>query len=323
MGNALFIIWRESAEAMLVVGILYAWLRKHPDVKRGMRYLWAGVGAGIALALALAALMLGIARTLSDQGLEYFQTAMMLIAAGLIVQMVFWMRRHGRTFKRELEHDMQKNASAANWWGMLIVVALAVGRESAEAVVFLYGLGTQYASFWGFIGILVLGLGAALATFWVLQQGGKIVSWRAFFRFSEILLLLLAGALALVGFHVARFTRSCWTLDGARAAIEAHIKSRHVRRMARVMKAADREMMAARTDVRITALDCGPSVLGGMSCRARYVVNGQSAGIEGGDHYFRIGFSLLSGWETPSVAETSRLRYSLAPGRCSLTSDGR
>ena len=30
MGNALFIIWRESAEAMLVVGILYAWLRKHP-----------------------------------------------------------------------------------------------------------------------------------------------------------------------------------------------------------------------------------------------------------------------------------------------------
>jgi len=112
--------------------------------------------------------------------------------------MVFWMRRHGRTFKRELEQDMQKNASAANWWGLLLVVALAVGRESAETVVFLYGLGTQYASFWSFIGILVLGLGAALATFWVLQQGSRIVSWRTFFRVSEILLLLLAGAL-LVG----------------------------------------------------------------------------------------------------------------------------
>ena len=33
MGNALFIIWRESAEAMLVVGILYAWLAKQPDVE--------------------------------------------------------------------------------------------------------------------------------------------------------------------------------------------------------------------------------------------------------------------------------------------------
>ena len=138
-----------------------------------------------------------------------------------------------------------------------------------------------------------------------------------------ILLLLLAVALALVGYHAARFARSCWSLDGARAAIEAHVKSRHVRRMARTLKAADREMLASRIDVRITALDCGPSVLGGMTCRARYAVNGQSAGIEGGDHYFRIGFSLLSGWEAPSVAETSGLRYSLAPGRCSLTSAGR
>src|SRR5438552_14162318 len=143
MGNALFIIWRESAEAMLVVGILYAWLGKHPDARRGMRYLWAGVGAGIGLALALAAVMLGIATLLSDQGLEYFQLAMMLVASGLIVQMVFWMRRHGRTFKKELEAGMQEKAAAANWWGMLAVVAIAVGRESAETVVFLYGLSAE------------------------------------------------------------------------------------------------------------------------------------------------------------------------------------
>jgi high-affinity iron transporter len=195
MGNALFIIWRESAEAMLVVGILYAWLHKHPDVKRGMRYLWAGVGAGIGLALALAAVMLGIARMLSDEGLEYFQLGMMIAAAGLIVQMVFWMRRHGRTFKRDLETNMQSNASTANWWGLLAVVALAVGRESAETVVFLYGLGAQYSSVWEFLGILVLGIAAGWLTFWALQQGGRIFSWRIFFRLSEILLLLLAGAL--------------------------------------------------------------------------------------------------------------------------------
>jgi len=195
MGNALFIIWRESAEAMLVVGILYAWLTKHPDVKRGTRYLWAGVGAGVGLALTLAAVMLGIARMLSDEGLEYFQLGMMAAAAGLIVQMVFWMRRHGRTFKRDLETNMHSNASAANWWGLLVVVALAVGRESAETVVFLYGLGAQYSSVWEFLGILVLGVAAGWLTFWALQQGGRILSWRVFFRASEILLLLLAGAL--------------------------------------------------------------------------------------------------------------------------------
>ena len=141
MGNALFIVWRESAEAMLVVGILYAWLKQRADAATGMRYLWGGVAAGFALALALALVMLGIASSLSGVGLDYFQLGIVFIAAALIVQMVFWMRRHGRTFKKDLESSMARNARAANWWGLLVVVALAVGRETAETVVFLYGLG--------------------------------------------------------------------------------------------------------------------------------------------------------------------------------------
>ena len=145
MGNALFIVWRESAEAMLVVGILYAWLRNRADAAVGMRYLWGGVIAGAALAITLALVMLGIASVLSGDGLDYFQLAMMLVASALIVQMVFWMRKHGRTFKKDLEADMARNARAANWWGLLIVVALAVGRETAETFVFLYGLGAERA----------------------------------------------------------------------------------------------------------------------------------------------------------------------------------
>ena len=80
MGNALFIIWRESAEAMLVVGILYAWLRRRPDAAVGMRYLWGGVAAGAGLAALLALVMLGIASSLSGAALDYFQLAIILIA---------------------------------------------------------------------------------------------------------------------------------------------------------------------------------------------------------------------------------------------------
>jgi high-affinity iron transporter len=195
MGNALFIVWRESAEAMLVVGILYAWLKHRPDAATGMRFLWGGVAAGAGLAIGLALVMLGIASSLSGAALDYFQLAIMMVAAALIVQMVFWMRRHGRTFKKDLESSMARNARAANWWGLLIVVALAVGRETAETVVFLYGLGAGNSGIANLPIVLVLGVAAALATFWLLQQGSRILSWRTFFRVSEMLLLLLAGAL--------------------------------------------------------------------------------------------------------------------------------
>ena len=194
MGNALFIVWRESTEAMLVVGILYAWLSKHPDATRGMRYLWSGVGAGIALALVLAAVMLGSHACCRTRGSS--------ISSGDDARRVGPHRADGlldapsRTHveaRARTEHAEER--AAANWWGLLIVVALAVGRESAETVVFLYGLGAQNEGAWKFLGVLALGIAAAFATFWALQQGGKVLSWRTFFRVSEILLLLLAGAL--------------------------------------------------------------------------------------------------------------------------------
>ena len=199
MGNALFIVWRESAEAMLVVGVLYAWLKNRTDAATGMRYLWGGVAAGAGLAGVLALVMLGIASSLSGNGLDYFQLAIMLVASALIVQMVFWMRRHGRTFKKDLESDMARNARKSNWWGLLVVVALAVGRESAEAVVFLYGLGAEQNGIANLPIVLILGIGSAFLTFWILQKGSRVLSWRTFFRVSEILLLLLAGALLVSG----------------------------------------------------------------------------------------------------------------------------
>ena len=199
MGNAIFIIWRESAEALLVVGILYAWLARRPDRAAGLRYLWGGVAVGVLLALTLALAVFGVIRALPESALDYFQVAMMLIACALIVQMVFWMRRHGRTFKSELETRMEKQATTANWWGLLVVVALAVGRETAETVVFLYGVGLEQLSMGDFALVVVLGLGSAALTFWVLQRGGRALSWRHFFRVSEILLLLLAGGLLVSG----------------------------------------------------------------------------------------------------------------------------
>lgn len=201
MATALFIVWRESIEAMLVVGILYAWLRDHGDGARGLRWLWTGVAAGLLLAALLAAAMLGVLRRLDGAALEYFEIVMTLLAALLITQMVLWMRRRARGLRRELESGAARAAEKANWLGVLALAALAVGRESAETVIFLYGaLFEQHGmALARFAMSAATGLALAFATFWVIERGGRWLSWRTFFRLSEAALLLLAAALLVNG----------------------------------------------------------------------------------------------------------------------------
>ncbi|MGB3436560.1 FTR1 family iron permease [Achromobacter sp.] len=202
MEQVLFIVWRESVEAMLVVGILYTWLRSTPEGKRGLNYLWGGVAAGLALAVALALVLLGVSTWLSDEGQEWFQAIMSLAACALVVQMVVWMKKHGRTLKGELEGGARASVANDNWWGLFILVAIAVAREGSETVVFLYGTVSAGEGGSNMLMLALAGLAGfvvALLTFWLLQLGGKLITWRRFFRVTEILLLLLAGSLLVGG----------------------------------------------------------------------------------------------------------------------------
>jgi high-affinity iron transporter len=198
MGQVLFIVWRESVEALLVVGILYAWLKNgDADARRGIPYLWAGVAAGLLAAVALGAVLIGFTEELSGDAQDYFTTGMVLVACVLIVQMVLWMKRHGRSMKRDMEASLQKSKQDANWWGVTLLVALAIAREGSETVIFLYGLGFGQSGHVDPMQYLAVAIGLALAflTFYLLQLGGKIFSWRLFFRVTEIMLLFLAAGL--------------------------------------------------------------------------------------------------------------------------------
>jgi high-affinity iron transporter len=226
MGQVLFVVWRESVEALLVIGILYAWLRANPDRGNAMRYLWGGVALGVLMALGLGGAILWFQTFFAGDAQDYFQLTMVMVAAALIIQMVFWMRRNGRHLRRNLEAGMQRSTETANWFGMLTLVALAVAREGSEMVIFLYGLGLTQQG----IGLLRFGLisatGFALAglTFWTLQWSGRRLSWKAFFLFSEVMLLMLAGSLLVTGLEKmegfgwipslkAQIWNSAWLLD--------------------------------------------------------------------------------------------------------------
>jgi high-affinity iron transporter len=203
MGNAAFIVWRETIEAMLVVGILHGWLAAQSGLvaaarRRATLWLWGGVGAGLGLAALLALALLGLSVWADDTTLEWFQAWMPLVAAVLIFQMVAWMRHHGAGLKKELESGMSAAAERAHWAGMALLAAIAVGREGAETVIFLYGAAGSDSAAHLLAGGM-LGFFLALLAYGVLVRGAHWFSWRVFFRLTEILLLLLGGALLVTG----------------------------------------------------------------------------------------------------------------------------
>ena len=202
LGNVAFIIWRESVEALLVIGILNAWLARQREIaSRGRIFLWAGVAAGLLVAVVLGVIFIAFGEAIPDEALQGYQTGAVLIAAALIIQMVFWMRRHGRTLKRELETSLQDAAARSSWWSVFILALVAVAREGSETVVFLFGTiaAVQHASLAGTIVAVITGFSLALATYYVLQLGSRVLSWRVFFSVTEIMLLFLAASLLVTG----------------------------------------------------------------------------------------------------------------------------
>lgn len=204
MTNVLVVVWRESFEAVLIVGILFNFLMHSKDNqilrKKALQYMWSGVGLGILFSGIMAYAINSVQTELQGQYLDYFQNGLLLVAAVLMTHMCLWMKVHGRKIKGELEGDLKENLKKSNHWGVLILSMLAVSREGVETVIFLYGMSFEAIS-GGKIGELSLyalaGLGLALATWVVFQKTMSFLGQKIFFKITSLFLLLTAGNLIL------------------------------------------------------------------------------------------------------------------------------
>lgn len=201
MGQVLFVVWRESFEALLVVGIIYAWIKQHPDAKTGRKFLWAGIGLGLIISLFLALVIYGVFNVLDDTAQTYFMITMELLACILIVQMVYWMNKHSASLKSGIEQQINQSAKNHSWWGALFIVAIAIAREGSEIVVFLSSIimGLTRATLWPFISETALGILIAGLTLYLFLFSYKRISWKWFFRITGIILLFLACSLLIKG----------------------------------------------------------------------------------------------------------------------------
>lgn len=200
MGQIVFIIWREAVEALLVIGVLDAWLLHNADpaarrLGRGM--LWGGVLAGLAAAATLGWALMFAYDAFGEDTQDIVQVTIVLAAAALLVQTVVWSRRSTGA-RQAIENQLK--AGGIWWLPIFLVAALAVAREGSESFVFIWGsLASAEADTAVVLSGIGLGIVGALATYLAIRAGARFLSWRLFFRISEIALLLLAGALLMSG----------------------------------------------------------------------------------------------------------------------------
>lgn len=199
MGQVIFVVWRESFEALLVVGIIYAWIKQHPDSATGQRYLWGGIALGVALSLFLAMLIYGIFNSINDRSQTYLMIAMSLFSSVLIVQMVYWMQKQSVSLTSGIEDKIKHCAQQHRWWGIVLIVAFAITREGSEIVVFLSAIlmGLTKTTLWPFVCEVISGITFAAITFYLFLYSYRKVSWKLFFRLTGVILLFLACSLLL------------------------------------------------------------------------------------------------------------------------------
>ncbi len=193
-GSAL-IIFRETLEAALVIGIIAAATR---GVSRRSLWLIIGVACGVIGSFIVAALAETIANLAEGSGQELFNAAVLATAVIMIAWHNIWMSTHGAELARDAKRlgsevkEGQRELSA-----IAILVGLTVLREGAESVLFLHGMATGSDN--SLVSMLsggALGLlgGAIVGTF--MFVGLMRIPLRWFFSVTGTLLLLLAAGLS-------------------------------------------------------------------------------------------------------------------------------
>lgn len=189
------IVFREVLEAALIISIVLAATRGL--ARRGF-WVTVGIGAGLAGAGLVAGFAGVIASAAAGAGQELFNASILFVAVGMLTWHNVWMGRHGRELAQHMNAVGQAvTAGTRPMYILAVVVGVAVLREGAEVVLFLYGIAVAQQGQAGLMfagGVLGLLLGAGVGM--MLYLGLLRMSSRHLFTVTSWLIALLAAGLA-------------------------------------------------------------------------------------------------------------------------------
>lgn len=193
----LLIALREGLEATLVIGILVGYLVK-TDRRDVLPKLWLGVGLAALIPFGIGALLTWGPTTLTYQAQEIIGGVLSIITVALVTGMIFWMGKHSRALKGELETSMAASLDRrSSGWGIVGLAVLAVGREGAESALFIWATvrssveNNVVATTAG----VVTGLLLSLVLGWLIYRGSRKINMKAFFSVTGYFLILVAAGI--------------------------------------------------------------------------------------------------------------------------------
>ncbi len=192
---SMILVFREAMEAGLIVGIVLA---ASAGVRGRGRWISAGIAAGLAGACLVAVFAGALSNAFEGTGQEAFTAAILLFAVAMLTWHVVWMSHHGqqmaadfRQVGKEVQLGQRSLAALAG------VVAVAVMREGAEVVLFLYGV--VVASHTGAVSLVIGGVAGLLLAgcmSWMLYRGLLAIPLHRLFKVTNGLIALLAAGMA-------------------------------------------------------------------------------------------------------------------------------
>lgn len=190
---------REGIEAALIISIVIGALQKMRRMELTPA-VWYGTFSAVLVSVAGGVLLTVFGLSMEGMAEKIFEGVTMLLAAGVLTWMIFWMSRQARNIKGELESGVHKAAFEGGKRGLFALAFLAVVREGVELALFLTAATFASGAQGTILGAL-LGLGLAVVLGWSLFASTIRLNLRRFFQVTGFLLILFAAGLVAHGVH--------------------------------------------------------------------------------------------------------------------------
>lgn len=198
MLGSLFVTLREGFEAALIVGIVLAYVHKSGAGDRA-RHVWLGVAAAAGVSIVMGLIIFASGNELSGTSEALYEGFAMLLAAGVLTWMIFWMQRQARSLGSHLRQQVS-TALVAGGSALFWVSFVGVAREGIETSLFMYAA-TNKDSTASTLAGGALGLVLAAILGVLVYRGSHRLNLGRFFQVTSVILLAFAAYLLMGGLH--------------------------------------------------------------------------------------------------------------------------